>query len=122
MEMSHTQALDAYNTTNLGIRGHSVVHVDESRLPGNDARLRPQRAQLDLLLDLIHKSNPMALPALLNPSPLLSQPRSEFYSMGTPHEAYFVVESASPIWQHIPGASSILEQRFGCNPTYNCSL
>jgi MYND finger len=119
MEMSHVQAMQAYTSTEFGIKVDPVQHVVEAMLMGSDTRLQ---GQLDHLLDIIHQNNSIILPDLLNPEPLLSQPRPGYYFSGSPSEAYFVLENAHRIWSRIPGASAFLEERFGLLPAYNFSL
>jgi hypothetical protein len=119
MHSSRTEALNAYCPTELGQRGDPVHPVVESMLPGNDGWLKEHYGQLDCLLDAIHQYNPTMLPALLHPDPLLSQPAPREYAFGSPSEAYFMLLEAAPTWNRIPGASLVLEKRFGRNPKYN---
>ena len=69
--------------------------------------------QLDRLLHLIKERNPTMLPALLNPTPLTSQPKPEYMTQGSPAECYTIVEDASGIWSDIPGAVEWLQEQFG---------
>ena len=57
--------------------------------------------QLDRILHLIKERNPTMLPALLNPTPLTSQPKPEYMTQGSPAECYTIVEDASGIWSDV---------------------
>lgn len=122
IEMSQEQTMKAFNSSKLGVQASPVNHIVESMLPASDKRLKGQRYQLDKLLDIIHQNNPAVLPALLNPDPLLNQPRPGSYGLGDASEAYFVVENAVRIWNRIPGASQILEKRCGPTSKYSAVL
>jgi hypothetical protein len=80
-----------------------------------------QRRQLDQLLENLQANNASILPALVNPSPLLSQASPQFYSPGSPEEAYFTLTQGDVVelWNDIPGAKEVLIQRLGTStPSY----
>ena len=81
-----------------------------------------QGKQLDELIALIQSRNKNMLPALINPTPLLSQQAPDYMSPGTPSECYSIVEDASKIWNQIPGALKRLKNEFGAKPKYDCNL
>jgi hypothetical protein len=85
-------------------------------------QMNRQHTQLNRLLDVIHERNATVLPALLNPTPLRSQPSPGYYTHGHPSEAYEVVKDACRTWARISGAHQILESRYGKNPSYNCNM
>ena len=88
----------------------SVVNIDS------------QRDQIDQLFEVIHRNNPSMLPSILNPRPILSQPRPHPGVEGDPSEVYDVLNYCDRCFLRIPGARQRLVEMFGLKPTYNSRM
>ena len=71
------------------------------------------------LLLLINKSNGTVLPALLNPTPLLSKDEPTAHSPGSPEEAYQAVLNSVDLIRSIPGSLDRIRRVVGHSTNYN---
>jgi hypothetical protein len=88
--------------------------VKEMLLDETLMNIENQREQVERLVNVIHRRNAIILPAILNPVPLLGKKWRD-----APDEALFVLLHGTGCLIRVPGAQTLLEQRFGKAPPYN---
>ena len=121
----HNSAVQSLDLAMKGTSGRRIQEVQptiQEMLVRDDVNVDRQWEQVVLLLDTIHRLNPSMLPAILNPKPLLDQPMPTECILGQPSEAYRTVVDCRRCFYRVPSASTVLEKRFGSNPSYNSNL
>jgi hypothetical protein len=93
--------------------------VKEMLIDDSLVNYQSQRHQIERLMDVIHRNNPIMLPAILNRVPLLMKNLPQERVPGSPSEALFVVIHSARCFTRVPGAEEILERRFGKKPYFH---
>jgi hypothetical protein len=78
--------------------------------------------QLNFWLTKSEKVNSRIWKAIVNPTPLTSQPDATSYSLGSASEAQLALKNALRPWRETEGAIDFLVRRVGKNPTYDSRL
>ena len=73
-----------------------------------------QRQQVDRLVHIIHQRNPIILPSILNPGPLLTNNADpQAYTGRASAEAFGLLLQCARCLVRVPGARETLEEHFG---------
>jgi hypothetical protein len=115
--------MEILRETNVGrVLGGEILSTVEDYLVGNCQLIERMRQQVDAYLECIHANNPIVLPALLNPGPIIDQGQPTFHegALTWIEEAWMVLQACiicCPF--RVPGFKQMMVDRFGPNPVYN---
>ncbi|GAX27806.1 hypothetical protein FisN_13Hu087 [Fistulifera solaris] len=80
--------------------------------------IESQREQVERLVIMIHRNNPIMLPALLNPEPLVAKQYTWQGNSDGASEVFFLIFHCARCLIRVPGVRAMLEKRFGKCPSY----
>lgn len=84
--------------------------------------LREQNQQVSKLMRRIHSQNPIILPALINPKPLLSQNIPVDIVIGTSSQALEILVYTWKYFEILPGARKVLTEFLGGDIKYDAKI
>lgn len=108
-------SLREFAKTMLGRRLGGLIYRVAILCVGNQEErgvIQIQKKHLAQYLNAIMIKNPSLLPALLNPDPMMGQPKPKYIVSGKPSEAWGVLRSCGSLFMDIYGARQRLEAMF----------